>query len=177
MHDEGEEGSILLLAPEPFSALTWQGHSNGFQISLWGFFFFLLVRCFFEIGKTALSFVKPKRRLKSFHGQGTWSIQELAEGPPSACRIITAQMGATVPCYAARAQQSAGRWEKQETPRLHMGQPPRNNVLPRTRQKGGTLRVGISWWKGLVWTVCLWFDCPALVTLGNGGSFLYSFQA
>lgn len=36
---KGRRGGILLLAPEPFSALTWQGHSNGFQISLWRFFF------------------------------------------------------------------------------------------------------------------------------------------
>lgn len=176
MHDEGEEGrhpfvgAWAFLSPHLARSLKWLPNKS------LGIFFFL-VRCFFEIGKTALSFVKPKRRLKSFHGQGTWSIQELAEGPPSACRIITAQMGATVPCYAARAQQSACRWEKQERPRLHMGQPPRNNVLPRTRQKGGTLRAGISWQKGLVWTVCLWFDGPALVTLENGGSFLHSFQA
>lgn len=54
--------------------------------------------------KTVLFPVKPERTLKSLISQGIQTIQALAEDPQLTCRTIIAQMGAMVPCYAARAK-------------------------------------------------------------------------
>lgn len=63
---KGRRGGILLLVPEPFSALTWQGHSNGVQISLWGFFFFFWSDASLRLEKLRCLLLNPKEDWSHF---------------------------------------------------------------------------------------------------------------
>lgn len=143
-------GGILLLVTETFWALTWQGHSNGFQISLWGFFLSFFGQTLPCDWKNCTVFCGTEVISRSGYlehsgiGRGP-SLGLKCSGtdraPSLGLQNYYFQRGAVMPCYAARAKQSASK--VRETGGTMSS--PRNNVLPRTRQKGGTWRAGRSW--------------------------------